>query len=108
MRKRCFSEAQTIGMIKEKEAQMPTADVCRKHGLSQGALYKFKSQSGGMEVSDAAKFRPISGRPRRRACPGARIGLMAAQGKEDFYRHFGYESRLTHRLGAGMTMFLTA
>ena len=50
MRKSRFSEAQIIGMIKEQEAGMPTADVCRKHGLSQGTFYKFKSQYGGMEV----------------------------------------------------------
>ncbi len=36
MRKSRFSEAQIIGMIKEQEAGMPTADVCRKHSLSQG------------------------------------------------------------------------
>ena len=39
MRKSRFSEAQIIGMIKEQEAGMPTADVCRKHGLSQGTFY---------------------------------------------------------------------
>lgn len=43
MRKSRFSEAQIIGMIKEQEAGMSTADVCRKHGLSQGTFYKFKS-----------------------------------------------------------------
>ncbi|WP_372993996.1 IS3 family transposase, partial [Sulfitobacter sp.] len=52
--------AQIIGMIKEQEAGMPTADVCRKHGLSQGTFYKFKSQYGGMEVSDAAKLRAVT------------------------------------------------
>lgn len=51
MRKSQFSEAQIIGMIKEQEAGMSTTDVCRKHGLSQGTFYKFKSQYGGMEVS---------------------------------------------------------
>ena len=60
MRKSRFSEAQIIGMIKEQEAGMPTADVCRKHGLSQGTLYKFKSQYGGMEVSDAANLRAVT------------------------------------------------
>ena len=35
MRKSRFTEAQIIGMIKEQEAGMPTAEVCRKHGLSQ-------------------------------------------------------------------------
>ena len=60
MRKSRFSEAQIIGMIKEQEAGMSTAKVCRKHGLSQGTFYKFKSQYGGMEVSDAAKLRAMT------------------------------------------------
>ena len=38
---------------------MPTAEVCRKHGLSQGTLYKYKSKYGGMEVSDVAKMRSL-------------------------------------------------
>ncbi len=59
MRKSRFTEAQIIGMIKEQEAGMPTAEVCRKHGLSQGAFYKYKSKYGGIEVSDVAKLRAM-------------------------------------------------
>ncbi|WP_085978302.1 IS3-like element ISRosp2 family transposase [Roseobacter sp. MED193] len=59
MRKSRFTEAQIIGMIKEQEAGMPTAEVCRKHGLSQGTFYKFKSKYGGMEVSDAARLKAL-------------------------------------------------
>ena len=57
MRKSRFTETQIIGMIKEQEAGMPTAEVCRKHGLSQGTFYKYKY--GGMEVSDVAKLRAM-------------------------------------------------
>ena len=39
---------------------MPTAEVCRKHGLSQGTFYKFKSKYGGMDVSDAVKLRAVT------------------------------------------------
>ena len=39
MRQSRFTEAQIIGMIKEQEAGQPTADVCRKHGLSPGTFY---------------------------------------------------------------------
>ena len=46
-------------MIKEQEARMPTAEVCRKHDLSQGTFYKYKSKYGGMEVSDVAKPRAM-------------------------------------------------
>ena len=59
MRKSRFTEEQIIGMIKEQEAGMPTAEVCRKHGLSQGTFYKYKSKYGGMEVSDVAKLRAM-------------------------------------------------
>jgi putative transposase len=46
-------------MIKEQEAGMPTAEVWRKHGLSQGTFYKYKSKYGGMEVSDVAKMKSL-------------------------------------------------
>ena len=59
MRKSRFTQAQIIGMITEQEAGMPTGEVCRKHGLSQGTVYKFKSKYGGMEVSDAAKLKAL-------------------------------------------------
>ena len=59
MRKSRFTEAQIIGMIKEQEGGVPTAEVCRKHGLSQGRFYKYKSKYGGMEVSDVAKMRSL-------------------------------------------------
>ena len=59
MRKSRFSETQIIGMIKEQEAGMPTAEVCRKHGLSPNTFYKFKSRYGGMTVSDAVKLRTL-------------------------------------------------
>ena len=59
MRKSRFTETQIIGMIKEQEAGVPTAEVCRKHGLSQGTFYTYKSKYGGMEVSDVAKMRSL-------------------------------------------------
>ncbi len=49
MRKSRFTEAQIIGMIKEQEAGMPTAEVCRRHGLSPATFYKLKSRYGGMQ-----------------------------------------------------------
>ena len=38
---------------------MPTADVCRKHGISSAAFYKYKSKFGGLEVSDARRLRML-------------------------------------------------
>ncbi len=42
MKRSRFSEEQIIGMLKEQEAGMATADVCRKHGVSTATFYKYK------------------------------------------------------------------
>jgi putative transposase len=59
MRKSRFSEEQIIGMIKEQEAGLSTAEVCRKHGLSPATFYKMKAKYGGLEVSDARRLRQL-------------------------------------------------
>lgn len=59
MKRSRFSEEQIIGMIKEQEAGLPTAEVCRKHGISTASFYKYKSKFGGMEVSDARKLKAL-------------------------------------------------
>ena len=50
---------QIIGMIKEQEAGMATAEVCRRHGLSPATFYKLKARYGGMDVSDAQRLRAL-------------------------------------------------
>lgn len=59
MRRSRFTEEQIIGMIKEQEAGRPTADVCRKHGVSTASFYKYKAKYGGMEVSDARRLKAL-------------------------------------------------
>ena len=59
MRKSRFTDAQIIGMIKEQEAGLPTADLCRKHGLSPATFYKLKAKYGGMDLSDANRLKQL-------------------------------------------------
>jgi putative transposase len=55
MRKSRFTEAQIIGMIKEQEAGLPTAELCRKHGLSPATFYKLKRDGPvGCQAAEAA------------------------------------------------------
>lgn len=65
MRKSRFNEEQIIGILKEHQAGMPVADVCRKHGISDATLYTWRSKYGGMEVSDARKLKTLEDENRR-------------------------------------------
>lgn len=57
MRKSRFTEEQIIAILAEQERGVPTADVCRKHGLSTATFYKFKAKYGGMDITDARKLK---------------------------------------------------
>lgn len=57
MRKSRFTEEQIIAILAEQEQGLATAEVCRKHGVSQATFYKWKAKFGGMDVSDARKLK---------------------------------------------------
>lgn len=59
MKRSRFSEEQIIGMLKEQESGVATADVCREHGISSATFYKWKAKFGGLEVSDARRLKAL-------------------------------------------------
>ena len=55
MRRSTFTEDQIIGILKEHEAGVSVADLCRKPGVSDATVYKWKAKYGGMDVSEAKR-----------------------------------------------------
>ncbi len=54
-----FTEEQIIGILREHEAGVKTAELCRKHGISGATFYKWKAKYGGLEVSDARRLKAL-------------------------------------------------
>ena len=54
-----FSEEQIISVLREHEAGAKTADLARKHGVSEATLYNWKAKYGGLEASEAKRLRAL-------------------------------------------------
>jgi len=58
MKKR-FTEEQIIGFLREAEAGLAVAELCRRHGFSEASYYLWRSKFGGMNVSDAKRLKEL-------------------------------------------------
>jgi putative transposase len=65
MKKSRYSEEQILGILKQHEAGVKTADLCREHGISAATFYGWKSKFSGMDVSEAARLRQMEDENRR-------------------------------------------
>ena len=59
MKRTRFSEEQIAGILKQGEAGMKTAELCRQHGISEGTFYNWKAKYGGMGVTDVQKLKRL-------------------------------------------------
>jgi putative transposase len=65
MKRTRFTEQQIVAILREQEAGVATAELCRKHGVSSATFYKWKARYGGFDVSDAKRLKALEDENRK-------------------------------------------
>ncbi len=65
MKRSKFSETQIVTILKEGEAGVKVADLCRKYGISQTTYYNWKAKYGGMDVSALKRLKELEAENRK-------------------------------------------
>lgn len=59
MRKSKFTESQIVAILAEGDAEMPVAEVCREHSISNALYYQWKSKYAGVGVNELKRVREL-------------------------------------------------
>jgi putative transposase len=65
MKKSRFSEHQIVQILKQADAGIKTADICRQYGISETTYYNWKAKYGAMESSDIKRLRELEAENQR-------------------------------------------
>jgi putative transposase len=88
MKKSKFSESQIVAILKEGEAGVAVAEVCRKHGISSATWYLWKSKYAGATVSDLTRMRELQAENARLKRMYADLALENAAMKDVISKKF--------------------
>ena len=59
MKRSRFTESQIVAVLKEGEAGVPIAEIVRKHGISRGTYFTWRSKYSGVSVSELKKMKDL-------------------------------------------------
>jgi putative transposase len=54
-----YSEEQILKILKEAESGTSIGEVCRKYGVSEGTIYRWRSKYGGMDTHELQRLREL-------------------------------------------------
>ncbi len=77
MKKGRFTTEQIIGFIKQADAGMAMAELCRQHGFSPASFYQWRAKYGGMEVEDAKRLKEQENNRLKRLLTEAHLDIEA-------------------------------
>jgi len=79
MKRSKFTEQQIIGILKQAEAGVALADLCRQSGISEGTFYRWRAKFGGMDVNEAKRLKDLEDENRKlkRLVAEQAVDLMA-------------------------------
>lgn len=65
MKQSKYSDAQIMGILKQAENGVPVTELCREHGMSSAAFYRWRAKFGGMDASLMARMKALDEENRR-------------------------------------------
>ena len=77
MKRKRFTEEQIVGVLREHEAGATARENCRRHGISEQTLYRWKSKDGGMEISGTRRLRELEAENGKRLLAEAHLDNAA-------------------------------
>ena len=54
-----YKEEQIIRILKEVENGISVSEVCRKYGVAEQTVYRWRSKYGGLETSELQRLREL-------------------------------------------------
>ena len=59
MKKSRYTDSQILAILKQAEGGTPVPVLCREHGMSSAAFYKWRSKFGGMDASMMGRMKEL-------------------------------------------------